>query len=65
MIRWWKLILSFWGVIQTISKILDTYLKSGSIIDIKVSSKIGYYDATIDCDGIVIKAGYTPISKVL
>ena len=51
------------NVIQAISKILDTYLHPESIINIKVSSKIGSYDATIDSNGIVIECGYIPISK--
>jgi len=51
------------NVIQIISKTLDTYLHSESIINIKISSKIGSYDATIDSSGIIIEAKYFPISK--
>ena len=50
-------------VIQTISKTFDTYLHSESIINIKISSKIGSYEATIDSDGIIIEAKYIPLSK--
>ena len=50
-------------VILTISKILDTYLESESVINIKISSKVGSYEATIDSNSNIIEAKFIPVSK--